>query len=147
MKNNSLKDLYIAFVINRRVIYNMLILMCIYVFVSCADTNKYRLSIMNFEECKSITIESLEKNRIYVIKNDNDRRRILNLLHRKSVFELSKLGPNTSITIKSESRNEEFIVCGRYIKDHHGHTFKYDIDIETELYKIAESAGPVPMIP
>ncbi len=61
MKNNSQKDLYITYVINRRVIYNILILVCIYIFVSCVDTETYRLSVMNFEECKSITIESLEK--------------------------------------------------------------------------------------
>jgi hypothetical protein len=136
MKNNSQKDLYITYVINRRVIYNILILVCIYIFVSCVDTETYRLSVMNFEECKSITIESLEKKKKYVIRNENDRRKVLNLLHRKSVFELCKIPPKIIITIECESRNEKFIICGRYIKDHYGTTFKYDIDVETELYKI-----------
>ena len=53
MKNNSQKDLYITYVIKRRVIYNILILVCIYIFVSCVDTETYRLSVMNFEECKT----------------------------------------------------------------------------------------------
>lgn len=106
-------------------------------FINCVDANKHNLSVMELEDCKSIIIEEqCHDHRIHKISNNVDKRKVFNVLHKKSTYELCKIPPKIIITIEGKIHNEDFIICGKFIKDCHGTTYKYDIDIEKELCKI-----------
>ena len=105
--------------------------------VGCIDASKHNLSVMELDDCKNIIIEEPYHNhRIHKINNNLDKRKILNILHKKSAYELCKVPPKIIITIEGKIHNEGYIICGKYIKDYNGTTYKYDIDIEKELCKI-----------
>lgn len=117
-------------------IYKSLILVCLCVFICCTNKNTNKLSIMKDYECEEIIIEdNYPSHKVSVITNDSVKSQILNILHKKSHFELCKIPPNMVVTIKTRTHYEKFIICGNYIKNK-GKTYKYPIDIENELSKI-----------
>ncbi len=122
-------------------IYKLSLFVYLCIFICCTKDNNYKLSVMDIDECESIVIEEPLNYKVYDITNDSVKRQILNVLHKKSTFELCKIPPKIIITIKSKEKkhDESFIICGCHIKDNKGTTYKYEINIEEELYKIEKA--------
>ena len=83
--------------------------------VGCIDASKhnFNLSVMELDDCKNIIIEEPYHNhRIHKISNNLDKRKILNILHKKSAYELCKVPPKIIITIEGKIHNEGYIICG-----------------------------------
>ena len=122
-------------------IYKLSLFVYLCIFICCTKDNNYKLSVMDIDECESIVIEEPLNYKVYDITNDSVKRQILNVLHKKSTLELCKIPPKIIITIKSKEKkhDESFIICGCHIKDNKGTTYKYEINIEEELYKIEKA--------
>ena len=107
----------------------------------CQVANKiYKLSLFVYL-CIFICCTKDNNYKVYDITNDSVKRQILNVLHKKSTFELCKIPPKIIITIKSKEKkhDEKFIICGHHVKGNKGTTYKYEINIEEELYKIEKA--------
>lgn len=122
-------------------IYKLSLFVYLCIFICCTKDNNYKLSVMDIDECESIVIEEPLNYKVYDITNDSVKRQILNVLHKKSTFELCKIPPEIIITIKSKEKkhDEKFIICGHHVKGNKGTTYKYEINIEEELYKIEKA--------
>lgn len=124
-----------------QVVKKLSIFVYLCIFICCTKDNIYKLSIMDVDECESIILEERLNYKTLVITNDSVKQQILNVLHKKNVFELCKIPPRIIITIRSKEKkhDESFIICGCHIKDNKGTTYKYEINIEEELYKIKKN--------
>jgi|GEM_PF-3121447 len=124
-----------------KVVKKLSIFVYLCIFICCTKDNIYKLSIMDVDECESIILEERLNYKTLVITNDSVKQQILNVLHKKNVFELCKIPPRIIITIRSKEKkhDESFIICGCHIKDNKGTTYKYEINIEEELYKIKKN--------
>ena len=94
-----------------KVVKKLSIFVYLCIFICCTKDNIYKLSIMDVDECESIILEERLNYKTLVITNDSVKQQILNVLHKKNVFELCKIPPRIIITIRSQ----EYLSPTKYV--------------------------------